>query len=41
VVERRRRRHEIPLAEEICTVDVAARRIRVVRPPEGLLADRL
>ena len=26
----------IPLAEEICTVDVAARRI-VVRPPEGLL----
>ena len=31
-----RRRHEIPLAEDICTVDVAARRI-VVRAPEGLL----
>lgn len=30
------RRHEIPLAEDICTVDVAERRI-VVRPPEGLL----
>lgn len=30
------RRHEIPLAEDICTVDVVARRI-VVRPPQGLL----
>lgn len=30
------RRHEIPLADAICTVDVAARRI-VIRPPEGLL----
>jgi 16S rRNA processing protein RimM len=30
------RRHEIPLAAAICTVDVAARRI-VVRPPDGLL----
>jgi len=30
------RRHEIPLAEEICTVDLAARRM-VVRAPEGLL----
>lgn len=30
------RRHEIPLADELCTVDVAARRI-TVRPPEGLL----
>jgi 16S rRNA processing protein RimM len=30
------RRHEIPLAEDICTVDVAGRRI-IVRPPEGLL----
>lgn len=30
------KRHEIPLADEICRVDVAARRI-VVRPPEGLL----
>jgi hypothetical protein len=26
----------IPLADEICTVDLAARRI-TVRPPEGLL----
>jgi 16S rRNA processing protein RimM len=31
-----RRRHEIPLAADICTVDVAGRRI-IVRPPEGLL----
>lgn len=30
------RRHEIPLAEDICTVDVDARRI-LVRPPDGLL----
>lgn len=36
IVAGERRRHEIPLAEEICTVDVAARRI-VVRAPEGLL----
>lgn len=36
VVTGDRRRHEIPLAEEICSVDVAARRI-VVRPPQGLL----
>jgi 16S rRNA processing protein RimM len=36
VVNGERRRHEIPLADAICTVDVAARRI-VVRPPEGLL----
>lgn len=36
VVDGPRRRHEIPLADEICTVDVAARRI-TVRPPEGLL----
>jgi 16S rRNA processing protein RimM len=36
VVNGDRRRHEIPLADAICTVDIAARRI-VVRPPEGLL----
>lgn len=36
VVAGEHRRHEIPLADEICTVDVVARRI-VVRPPEGLL----
>jgi 16S rRNA processing protein RimM len=30
------RRHDIPLAEAICTVDLAARRI-TVRAPEGLL----
>jgi 16S rRNA processing protein RimM len=30
------RRHEIPLAEDICTVDIAAQRI-TVRPPPGLL----
>ncbi|MGE0460937.1 MAG: ribosome maturation factor RimM [Vicinamibacterales bacterium] len=36
VVDGARRRHEIPLADDICTVDVAARRI-TVRPPEGLL----
>ena len=30
------RRHEIPLAEDICTVDIAAQRI-TVRPPTGLL----
>jgi 16S rRNA processing protein RimM len=36
IVAGERRRHEIPLAEDICTVDVAARRI-VVRAPEGLL----
>jgi 16S rRNA processing protein RimM len=36
VVEGPRRRHEIPLAEEICSVDVAARLI-TVRPPVGLL----
>jgi 16S rRNA processing protein RimM len=36
VVDGPHRRHEIPLVEEICTVDVAARRI-TVRPPQGLL----
>jgi 16S rRNA processing protein RimM len=36
VVSGESRRHEIPLAEDICTVDVAARRI-IVRPPVGLL----
>jgi 16S rRNA processing protein RimM len=36
VVKSKRNEVLIPLAEEICTVDVAARRI-VVRPPEGLL----
>ncbi|MEZ5283999.1 MAG: ribosome maturation factor RimM [Vicinamibacterales bacterium] len=30
------RRHEIPMAGDICTVDVDQRRI-VIRPPEGLL----
>lgn len=30
------RRHEIPLADDICTVDLTARRV-IVRPPEGLL----
>jgi 16S rRNA processing protein RimM len=36
VVKSRRNEVLIPLADEICTVDVAARRI-TVRPPEGLL----
>lgn len=36
VVAGEHRRHEVPLADDICTVDVAARRI-VVRAPEGLL----
>jgi 16S rRNA processing protein RimM len=36
IVAGERRRHEIPLAEDICRVDVAARRI-VVTAPEGLL----
>jgi len=36
VVDGPGRRHEIPLADEICTVDVTARRI-TVRPPPGLL----
>lgn len=36
VVAGEHRRHEIPLAEAICTVDVSARRI-TVRPLEGLL----
>ena len=36
VVRSRRNEVLIPLADEICTVDVAARRI-TVRPPEGLL----
>ena len=36
IVAGERRRHEIPLAAEICTVDVAGRRI-IVRPPDGLL----
>ena len=30
------KRHEIPLVDEFCTVDVAGRRI-VIRPPAGLL----
>ena len=36
VVDGPHRRHEIPLADELCDVDVAARRI-TVRLPEGLL----
>jgi len=36
VVRSRRNEVLIPFADEICTVDVAGRRI-VVRPPEGLL----
>lgn len=36
VVRSRRNEVLIPLADEICTVDIAARRI-TVRPPEGLL----
>jgi 16S rRNA processing protein RimM len=36
VVRSRRNEVLIPLADEICTVDVAAKRI-TVRPPEGLL----
>jgi 16S rRNA processing protein RimM len=36
IVAGKGRRHEIPLAAEICTVDLAAGRI-VVRAPEGLL----
>jgi 16S rRNA processing protein RimM len=36
VVDGPHRRHEIPLADDLCTVDVHERRI-VVRPPEGLL----
>lgn len=36
VVKSRRSEVLIPLADEICTVDLAARRI-TVRPPEGLL----
>ncbi len=36
VVDGPRRRFEIPLADEICSVHVPERRI-VVRPPEGLL----
>lgn len=36
VVHGLRRRHEIPLVEAICTVDVVARRI-TIRPPDGLL----
>jgi 16S rRNA processing protein RimM len=36
VVKSRRNEVLIPLADEICTVDLSARRI-VVRPPEGLL----
>jgi 16S rRNA processing protein RimM len=36
VVRSRRNEMLIPFADEICTVDVAGRRI-VVRPPEGLL----
>lgn len=36
VVSGESRRHEIPLVDDICTVDVAARRI-VIRPPQGLL----
>lgn len=36
VIAGRHRRHEIPLAEEICTVDIEARRV-TVRVFEGLL----
>jgi 16S rRNA processing protein RimM len=36
VVTGDRRRYEIPLAVDICTVNVGERRI-IVRPPEGLL----
>jgi 16S rRNA processing protein RimM len=36
VVESKRSEVLIPLAEEICAVDIAAKRI-VVTPPEGLL----
>jgi 16S rRNA processing protein RimM len=36
VVRGPRKEVQIPLADEICTVDVAAKRI-TVRPPEGLL----
>ena len=36
VVKSRRNEVLIPLADAICTVDVAAKRI-IVRPPEGLL----
>jgi len=36
VVKSRRSEVLIPLADEICTVDLAARRV-TVRPPEGLL----
>ena len=36
VVRSRRNEVLIPLADEICTVDIAAKRI-TVRPPEGLL----
>jgi ribosomal 30S subunit maturation factor RimM len=36
VVQNARREVLIPLAQEICTVDVTAKRI-VVTPPEGLL----
>ena len=36
VVRSRRNEVLIPLADEICTVDLAAKRI-TVRPPEGLL----
>ena len=36
IVAGARRRHEIPLAEDICTVNLAERRI-VVTAPEGLL----
>jgi 16S rRNA processing protein RimM len=36
IVAGEHRRHEIPLAEDICSVDIAERRI-VVRAPEGLL----
>jgi 16S rRNA processing protein RimM len=36
VVKSRRNEVLIPFADEICTVDVAARRI-TIRPPEGLL----
>jgi 16S rRNA processing protein RimM len=36
VVAGEHRRHDIPLVDEICTVDVGARRV-TVRPPDGLL----
>jgi 16S rRNA processing protein RimM len=36
VVRGPRKELQIPLADEICTVDIAGKRV-IVRPPEGLL----